>query len=562
MQQLPCTVSTIDFEKTGYFSSIVTQYIQGAPALQPYYEHTTDFAGIAQAIAARKRFSTDRETLVAVLKEQYEAVLNSSEAILDYDQAQSNTAQPGAAIIDADALVKSNIELLSDPNTFTITTAHQPNLFTGYLYFVYKILHAVKLAASAKEQFPEYNFVPVYYMGSEDADLEELGKIFLDGDPLVWNTQQTGAVGRMHTRELDGLLHQINGQLSVLPHGTELLQLLRECYADALNMQVATFKFVHQLFKKFGLVVLIPDHAAFKAQLIPVFKEDLLAHLPSSIVSNTIRHLEADGFKVQAKPRDINLFYLEDQIRERIVKDGDRWAVLNTTISWTQEELLQVLSNHPEKFSPNVILRGLLQETILPNIAFIGGGGELAYWLELKDLFNQYKVPYPVLLLRNSFLFVPGHESEKRSKWQLSLPELFQDQHQLITQRAVAASNNNLDITKEIEDLGATYQTLLGKTSAIDPTLLQHIAALKASAENKLHVLQKKIVRAETRKHADFNSVVTGLKVKLFPNNGLQERVDNVLPYYAIYGPQFLDVIYASSPAFAKAFIVIEEKKA
>lgn len=564
MQQLPTTVSTIDFEKTGYFSSIVTQYIKGAPALLPYFKHTSDFAGLAQAMAARKLFPTDRSTLVKALKQQYEIAFSAETTA----PLSENSLHPVSAIgkqedatNDPDAFVKNNIELLADSNTFTITTAHQPNLFTGYLYFAYKILHTVKLAAAAKAQFPENNFVPVYYMGSEDADLDELGKIFLDGDPIFWETRQTGAVGRMHTKELEPLLERLNGQLSVLPHGPELMRLLRECYLNAPNMQIATFKFVHQLFKRFGVIVLIPDQSAFKAQLIPVFKADLLTQKPSFIVNNTLQHLEAAGFKVQAKPRDINLFYLDDQIRERIVREGEHWTVLNSTISWTQDELLQTLENHPEKFSPNVILRGILQETILPNIAFIGGGGELAYWLELKDLFEHYSVPYPVLLLRNSFLFIPRQEAEKRRKWQLTLQDLFQDQHQLLTQKAIAAAANNLDITEEIETLAATYKALSEKTAAIDPTLLNHVAALQAHAENKLRALQKKIVRAETRKHADFNSVLTGIKTKLFPNNSLQERIDNVLPYYARYGAQFLDIIYDSSPAFAKAFVVIEAER-
>src|SRR6478609_753245 len=166
------TANYLPYESTGYFSKIVSDYLSQSPLLQPFYKHTPDLKGIQSSIAARQSFNTPRSLLVESLQMQY----------------------AGLVLTDK---VKQNIQLLADQNTFTVTTAHQPNIFTGPLYFIYKILHTIKLSETLKSKLPEYNFVPVYYMGSEDADLDELGTINIEGEKYSWNTNQTGAVGRM-----------------------------------------------------------------------------------------------------------------------------------------------------------------------------------------------------------------------------------------------------------------------------------------------------------------------------------------------------------------------------
>ena len=335
---MDCTANRIPYRQTGYFSKTVLDYIDQAPGLQPFFSHPSSLSGIRQAIQARESFATNRPLLVQELKKQYASV----------------------AVTES---VQQNIENLLDPSTFTITTAHQNNLFTGPLYFIYKILHAIRLATTLRESLPEYRFVPVYYIGSEDADLAELNHIYLNGEKLAWNTQQTGAVGRMTIdKELVKLIGLIEGQLGVLPHGSELVSLLRECYTEGDDLQTATFRLVNALFGEYGLIVLLPDNAALKQQVSAIFEDDLLHQAASGIVESTVARLQEAGYKVQANPREINLFYLEGNTRERIEKINDgpegKWGVVNTDKQFTREELLQELHDHPERFSPNVILRG------------------------------------------------------------------------------------------------------------------------------------------------------------------------------------------------------------
>jgi bacillithiol biosynthesis cysteine-adding enzyme BshC len=530
-----CTSSRIQYRDTGYFSKIITDYLDANKDLLPFYKHATNINGIKASIEARKKFPNHRKELVAALQQQYAQLPQVADA------------------------VRKNIALLAEENTFTITTAHQPVIFTGTLFFIYKILHVVKLCAWLKAQTPENNFVPVFYMGSEDADLDELGSIYLNSEKLRWDTRQTGAVGRMKPAGLEKIIDRIEGELSVQPFGNELVQLLKDCYFSSADIQTATFKLVDALFAAYGLIILIPDNAAFKALMQPVFEDDLLHQTASGIAEQTIQRLSAH-YKVQANPRAINLFYLKDDIRNRIEQDGDKWRVTDKDIYFTKEELLRELKEHPERFSPNVILRGLFQETILPNILFVGGGAELAYWLELQDIFAHYNVPYPMLVLRNSFLVVERKWEDKITRLGFGVVDFFKPEQQLLSRIATHNKEAALKLENELEEVKKFYGALKTKAGDIDKTLERHIEALRAKATRPLYELEKKMLRAEKRKYKDELRHIQSVKKALFPQNSLQERIENFMPFYARWGKEFIAILYANSLALEQEFVILEEQ--
>lgn len=529
-----CNATKLPYIATGYFSKIITDYLQQSPVLRPFYQYEPTAQGIEQAINTRKQSPFHRSLLSATLKKQYEGVT-------------------------ATAAVQRNIELLEQDNTFTITTAHQPAIFTGHLYFIYKILHTIRLAEQLKKDLPQYQFVPVFWIGSEDADLDELGNIWLSGDKLVWDTRQTGAVGRMSTKGLEVIVQRIEGELSVQPHGQALVQLLKDCYLNSPDVQTATFKLLNALFGEYGLIVLLPDNADLKRIMLPVFEDDLFHQTASGIVEKTIEQLSAH-YKVQANPRAINLFYLEGNIRERIEKQGSEWVVVGTDIRFTADALKQELQEHPERFSPNVILRGVYQETLLPNIAFIGGGGETAYWLELKDLLHHYKVSYPVLVLRNSFLIVEEKWEDKITKLGFSIADFFQQEQQLLTTLVTRHSNGHLKLENELLAAEQLYKQLREKAGQIDETLLPHIEALEIKTLKPIQELEKKMLRAEKKKYEQEQQQISTIKAALFPAGGLQERVENFMPYYAQWGKAFIDCVYKRSLALEQEFVILQQK--
>ena len=527
------TAKHISYEDIGSFSKIILDYIKGDEKLKPFYTHPVSADGIKAAIEERKLYPTDRKLLVDTLQKHYS------------EQSPTNQQQ-------------HNIELLSNSNCFTVTTAHQPNIFTGHLYFIYKILHTIKLCEKLKAQMPENDFVPVFYMGSEDADLEELGHIYVNSNKHEWKTNQAGAVGRMKVdKALIQILDTIAGEITVHQHGNEIINLMKACYTDGLTIEQATFKLVNTLFGEFGLIVLLPDDADYKRAFMPVVEKELKEEFSHNIVAETVGKFPK-VYKVQASGRDLNMFYLKDDRRDRIEKEGKIFRTHDSLLTFDDEQINAELINHPERFSPNVILRPVFQEMILPNIAFIGGGAEVAYWLELKKVFEAVNVPFPVLVLRNSFLLVEKSYLLKVNSLGFNVTDLFKTENELMNVLVKRDSAVQLSLEKERQAIHAFYAQLKNTAGAVDITLQPHTEALEKLALKKLDALEKKMLRAEKKKFEARQRQLHKLKAQLFPHDNLQERIENFMPFYAKWGTGFIKTLYSNSLALEQEFVVIE----
>jgi bacillithiol biosynthesis cysteine-adding enzyme BshC len=535
----------IPYRATGVFTPLVNDYIESKGTAQSFVDYTPDIEGVKKAIAQRKKFPTNRKVLVQVLQKQYEQLAA---------QSKSNHS----IVYDA---VHANVKLLEQENTFVVTTAHQPNLFTGPLYFFYKIIQAIQLAADYKKQFPEYNFVPVYYMGSEDADIDEVGSFNLGTVSQHWKTKQTGAIGRMKVDDaLLQLLQNIEGYWAVKPAGKEALDILKQAYQKGNTIIEATLYLVHAYFGKYGLVVVQPDDVNLKSLFTKIMEQELTTQFSHQAIQPTLAKLKAE-YHVQSEGRPINLFYLKEGIRARIEKQGEQFIIVDTNITFTQEQIIDELNHYPERFSPNVILRGLYQETILPGIVFVGGGGELAYWMELKTVFKTAAVHYPVLLLRNSFLFIKEKQS---SQWDLlgfELTDLFKPTLDLEVEYVKKQSNQNLDLTAHIASLNKLYSAIQEDVIKIDASLGDHALNLSIQAQKKLALLEKKMIRAEKRKQHTSISRIHNIKGELFPTNNLQERVENFAEWVGEYGWDWVDVMMENSTKTKANFSIINIEK-
>lgn len=529
---LDATCSTLDIKDTQSFSKLATAYAEKSDLIKPFIAHLPTDEGIEAAIAAREDFKNNRDLLVDVLKQQYAAYELSDKQQL-------------------------HLEKLLQENTFTVTTAHQPNILTGPLYFIYKIVHAVKLADELNKKHTDKHFVPFYYMGSEDADLDELGHIYIKGEKRVWQTEQSGAVGRMHTNGIDDIIKRLKGEFGNLPFADEILSVCKDAYTKHKNIQEATLYLVNELFKSYGLLVLIPDNAKLKAVFEPVVTKELLEQFSYPLVQETNNELSRH-FKVQAGGRPVNLFYLwDDGSRERIELAGNRYFV-GKGKSFSVAEILEELKAHPERFSANVILRPVFQETILPNVIFIGGGGELAYWMELKAVFKAVNVPYPVMVLRNSLMLMTEEDLHLQQKMKLNDKTMFESTNNIMTGIVKNLCLVCLETDVEQKKLNLLYQGLIEKAASVDTTLLAHIAALQTNALRGLKELEKKMVRAEKRNHSESLKSVEQFKSALFPNNNLQERIENFIPFYAQYGKEFIRLIYDYSLLLEQKFTILK----
>ena len=525
-----------DLGVSGKFLPLTLDYLADHPALRVFHHGLPSVDTLREAMERRRSFATDRPRLVQALQAQYQRVEN----------ATAQTAQ---------------IESLLRENTFTVTTAHQCNVFLGPLYILFKSLHVIRLAEELNMQFPDRHFVPVFYMGSEDADLDELNHIHLLGQKLIWNTNQTGAVGRMMVdEEFLALIERQANLLSAYPHGAAWLGHIRKAYVKGASLADATFHLLHALLGDRGLIVLQPDEASLKAAMTDVFWRELSTGGAAEHVRTANEQLASLGYVPQAYARPINLFYLKPGSRERIEQVGNEWVLADGTQRWDEPSLRAELSTHPERFSPNVILRGVYQETILPNLIYVGGGGELAYWLQLKSVFDSYHTPFPLLQLRASFQFMDRRSAERVNELGLKPEDLFQSADKLLEQKIDPAVREFLELGKQINALSSAYDSIQQQAQAIDPTLGPHVESLRIRSIDKIKTLEKKMLRAERRKMADQRTQIETLQRTLFPGNGLQERHENIGYYLSMYGSEYLDLIYAHLDPFGKSFCwLIEE---
>ena len=530
------SITKIPYRETGAFSKLAVDYIDQLPSLKPFFVNPATLNGIEEAIAKRQIFSTNRELLQQALTEQYK----------------------GVSVTEA---VANNLERLADKNCFTVTTAHQNNLFTGPLYFIYKILHAISLSEKLKKLHPEFHFVPVYYMGTEDADFEELNHVFFADKKYQWETNQKGAVGKMKIdQSLMNLISEMEVQLVDLPNGANAVSLLKKYYKEGLTISDATFSLVNELFGEYGLLVLNPDHSLLKKQMISIFKQELLEQFSCDIVKETGSQLEKAGYSAQAFPRAINLFYLFEGGRERIEKVDNKWIVNGTKYSFTESEILVELENFPERFSPNVILRPIYQSTILPDVAFIGGGGEIAYWLQLQSVFNACAVPFPAIFLRNSFLIAEPQHINKLSKLGFSVSEIFSSTDQLLLKFIKTKGENLFSSEAEQKEIVELYSALKNRAASIDPTMVAHIDALLHKASEKLSTLDKKLIRSQKRRYKEEEFALKIVKDQLFPYGKLQERHQNFFFFFAKLGEGLIPMLYESSLTTEQEFVILSIK--
>nr|WP_297787678.1 bacillithiol biosynthesis cysteine-adding enzyme BshC [uncultured Allomuricauda sp.] len=532
-------VECIPFKETGYFSQLICDYLDQKKDLNPFFNRyplPKNFGDQIEEKAANYP-KANRVVLVDSLKTQYKNVKVSK-------------------------ATQKNIDVLAKETSFTVVTGHQLNLFTGPLYFLYKIVSTINLAKKLNKEHPGYHFVPVYWMATEDHDFDEINYFNLHGKKVLWNKKASGAVGRLSTEGLDEVYGIFASELGNLGLTDRLKELFKKAYLEHDNLTEATRYLANELFGDEGLVIVDGDDKELKKLLVPYAKKDILDHTPYAKISDTIDGLgkvSAD-YTIQVNPREINYFYLKDDLRERIILKKGKYHVINTHIDFSEEELLKELEAHPERFSPNVVARPLYQEVILPNLCYIGGGGELAYWLELKSYFDEVGVTFPMLMLRNSALLITEKQSEKVEKMGLKVSHLFMKQHSLINKKIRDISNIDIDFSPQKKLLEEQFQHMYELAEKTDKSFLGAVKAQEVKQKKGLDNLEQRLLRAQKRKLKDHVVRLTDLQNELFPNQSLQERQLNFSELYLEMGEDLIPLLLDTLDPFSQDFIILEHK--
>ena len=516
-------LTKIDFEETNRFSSIFLDYVQNKKELQKHYAFPPNIESFEEVISNRNFDDSKRALLVNTLREQYKD-------------------------ISTHKLVPNNIELLNQKNTFTITTGHQLNIFTGPLFFIYKIVATINMAKMLKEKYPASNFIPIYWMASEDHDFAEINNFNLFGKKFVWESTLKGPVGRFETKSMKALLDEV----------TEKPDFFTQGYLNSSNLAEATRYIVHELFSDHGLVILDADAKALKNEFRSIIREDIFNNKAHKLVQSATNELEGQGYKSQIFPRPVNFFYMEDGLRERIEEVGGKYNVLNTPLSFSREEIETLLDEHPEKFSPNVVLRPVYQEVILPNLAYIGGPAEVSYWLQLKDVFDHFGVAFPVLFPRNFVMIITKSIAKKMNKININAKDAFKSFSVLKEELLYHNTDPVHDLSSPLSEIEKAFASIKTKAQALDKSLEGFVMSEFKKAEKGVGNIQNRLKRAEEQKEEISIKQLEGILEKLFPGGNPQEREDNFLNFY-INNPGFINELIDLLDPFELNYNILTE---
>ncbi len=497
-------IQYLSFQSARIGSRLFHDYISESPSLTPYYAFSPRAEVIQSAINARKNKPINRVQLVSILLDQYQGIATSER-------------------------LKENIQSLKNENTFTLTTGHQLSLLANPLYFLYKIISVIALSEQCKEQYPTYHFVPVYWMNSEDHDFDEINHIWINDQRFEWSrpTNISIAAGRMKTHNIELFFQSLPASVQALPSFTEW----KEIYTNSNNLGEATRRLVNRLFGEYGVVVIDQDDTRLKRLAFDVFYKELTQHDSFRLVNETSTALENLGYHAQVKPRELNLFYHHPEAgRQRIVSENDKIRVLNTNLEFQLSELTSLSDEQLGCISTNVVTRPMYQQSVLPNIVYVGGPSEVSYWLQYKSMFEHYGVFYPMILMRDSLLLLNSSVYRKVKKLGIAPEDLFVEEsvwHKTQIGR-LASEVNFMPVQQTMEQ---SYQQLAEELAKVDPTLKPAVLAELQKQLHALKNLEAKYVRAWKQKNETLVRQLHEIRETVFPGGELQERHNHIWAY-------------------------------
>ncbi len=482
-----------------------------------------------KAIARSQTFSTEqRIRLIDALRRQYNAA--------------------GLKIPDA------TCTLLESPRTMVVTTAHQPNWLGGPAYWLHKLLSTMALAEKLTKILPEFQWIPLYWMGSEDHDLAELGHCVVDGNRIEWEGEKGNyAFGRlMVPPSMTGFkLESLENAL----YSREALSLLQKSYAQGFTVAQATRRLAHALLGDGGwleqggreegsnLVILDGDDAELKEAFAPVFRDQIQSPgLAASIVGQSRQKMQDNsGIEVDLHVRDWPFFVLEGNQRS---KPEGRFST---------EDLMEMPAS---MLSPGVALRPLFQEFTLPNVAWVGGGAEQLYWAALKPLFAHYEIPFPLTLLRPSLDWLTPEVSQQWSAlgWEwIDLGKSAEDLESKfwfsIYQKypSVASFWKEKEFVSWAENkVDTAIAPLCSLVLEVDSGLKGAVAASRHKMIQELERLEQLYRKALRRKFKNEYEEVLKVIQYLTPLGNPMERVEGMWSALAHGGPGILKIYMAS----------------
>jgi bacillithiol biosynthesis cysteine-adding enzyme BshC len=504
-----------------FFEKLVWDYLhQKLPT--ELYSFFPDNKGFHNALQQAHHFEWDRSILVQVLLNQASRVSNTSTITID------------------------NIKALHQDNTYTITTGHQLCLFTGPLYFILKIIAVIQWSKKIQKQFPKYRIIPVFWMATEDHDIDEINHFYFKDKLFQWAIKTDGTpVFSLTTKGLENVLEELKAsELFTNEH----IRLFENAYIKHTSYVDATRYLLNELFGNEGLVILNPNEPSFKEKFKDFFFKDIFENSMFNEIKTTTKWLQQNHYHIQVNPPLINTFLIEDGKRYLIQKQEHQFTLKHHSKHFNEEELKSLLYSHPEKFNANVLLRPLYQQRILPNIAYIGGSAEVAYWMELKKCFDKHNAFYPIIIQRPIVFFIPQNIQQKILKLNINELSFFNQEKNKLINAVLRKFNLSIHLQNEKNEMEKFFQKLIHQTESIDKSLVPYVNAEHTKTLKFIDTLEQKLNKSIKQKNDQLVKQIDNIHQFLFPNNTMQDRIFNVSYVSKMFG-------FTSIQEFIKALV-------
>ena len=452
----------------------------------------------------------------------------------------------------------SNIDLLLNDNTVAVVTGQQVGLFTGPLYTIYKTITTLKLVDSLRELHPDYNFVPVFWLEGEDHDYEEVNSVTILNksndltrlEYLIENKSKgdnLGAVGQLELGDsIAELFQRVDAEIQDTEFKPKVTELFRIAYQKGMNFNRAFVHLMNDLLEDSGLIFLDPHDPEFKTLLAPIFRKELeTTPALCQLVIDQSAEVEK-SYHAQVKPKPINLFFFHNGGRYLLEPRPDGFGLKGTRQHFSHQHILDLVDRDPSVFSPNVVLRPICQDWLLPTAAYVAGPGEISYFAQLGPLYKEFGIPEPLIYPRASATIVEEKVEKVLSRFNLPVTEFLRDVELLKQRVAEQVSEIKLEelFGGTTVALNEALQSLRNGLSKIDPTLLGALDTAKNKIDFQIDVLKQKTTAAQKRQNEVALRQVEKAAHHLFPSSNFQERELNVLHFLNKYGLEFLRWLY------------------
>lgn len=525
----------INFSDIPKNQNLFLDYLYEFENVAEFYKHDfrekEKYGGIFRGIIdSRKK---DKINVASVIKEQYLSLPPASEKTL------------------------ANIDLLKNETTLTVVTGQQIGILGGPLYTLYKIITAVKLARQLKERFEEFNFVPVFWLEADDHDFNEIRSVkvindqnelesigYLDEIPGEEAKQSVGNLAI--TSEINSFFEKVSSSLRETEFTAGLLGRLKDFYSEGKTLKQAFRELIFWLFDEYGLVILDPQDVKVKSLLAPVFEKEVerfREHTQELVLTSA--KLE-EIYHAQVKIKPVNLFYSTDDGRYPIEPVDENFRLKRKRKQFSRDELLNEIRTGPHRFSPNVLLRPICQDYLLPTAFYIAGPSEISYFAQITPMYDFFDIAMPVIYPRASVTIIEKGIRSNLDKYNLELKDIFIKTDSLKEQVISGISDTDLDTVFESisQRIESAFDDLRDSLASIDKTISDSSDRYREKAISSLGDLKNKAVQARNKRHEISLKQIDKIAGSLYPSENLQERELNFVFFANKYGDAFIQKLF------------------